>query len=128
MFLHIENQKSNCKIPKAYDDRLDVWYPSVRFRANDAVITPIREKELGDWRNISLEEKKLLYRYSYQSTLAEFEAPDGYWKLDWAWFFYITSIGILFMVLEQVICMLLSNIICLILNNFSVRQIVRSDQ
>lgn len=45
------------------------------------MIKPLREKELGDWKNLSVEDKKLLYRYSYRQTLAEFEAPNGYWKV-----------------------------------------------
>ncbi|VDP14518.1 unnamed protein product [Heligmosomoides polygyrus] len=64
-----------------YSDRLDYWYPAIRFRKEDDVIAPIRKKELGDWKSLSLEDKKLLYRYSFKQTLAEFEAPSGYWKV-----------------------------------------------
>ncbi|KAJ1373347.1 hypothetical protein KIN20_035722 [Parelaphostrongylus tenuis] len=64
-----------------YIDRLDYWYPAIRFRKEDDVIAPIRKKELGDWKNLSVEDKKLLYRYSFKQTLAEFEAPTGYWKV-----------------------------------------------
>ncbi|KAF8366342.1 hypothetical protein PRIPAC_84171 [Pristionchus pacificus] len=64
-----------------YVDRLDYWYPAIRFRKEDEVIAPLRQKEKGDWRNMTAEEKKLLYRYSYRQTLAEFEAPNGYWKV-----------------------------------------------
>lgn len=60
---------------------MDYWYPAIRFREDDDVIRPIREKEKGDWKNLTIEEKKLLYRYSFKQTLAEFEAPSGYWKL-----------------------------------------------
>ncbi|KIH53719.1 cytochrome c oxidase subunit IV [Ancylostoma duodenale] len=63
-----------------YSDRLDYWYPAIRFRKEDDVIAPIRKKELADWKNLTLEEKKMLYRYSFKQTLAEFEAPSGYWK------------------------------------------------
>ncbi|WKX89406.1 hypothetical protein Q1695_008790 [Nippostrongylus brasiliensis] len=64
-----------------YSDRLDYWYPAIRFRKEDDIISPIRKKELGDWKNLTNEEKKLLYRYSFKQTLAEFEAPSGYWKV-----------------------------------------------
>ncbi|UMM15296.1 hypothetical protein L5515_002775 [Caenorhabditis briggsae] len=64
-----------------YQDRLDYWYPAIRFRKEDSVITPIRAKEQADWKNLSAEEKKLLYRYSFRQTLSEFEAPTGYWKV-----------------------------------------------
>ncbi|GMT04914.1 hypothetical protein PENTCL1PPCAC_27088 [Pristionchus entomophagus] len=65
----------------SYVDRMDYWYPAIRFRKEDEVIAPIRQKEKGNWKNLSAEEKKLLYRYSYRQTLAEFEAPSGYWKV-----------------------------------------------
>jgi cytochrome c oxidase subunit 4 len=38
------------------------------------------EKEKGDWKNLSLEEKKALYRYSFCQTLAELKAATGEWK------------------------------------------------
>lgn len=37
--------------------------------------------ELGDWKKISLEDKKSLYRASFRQTYAEFEAGDGNWKI-----------------------------------------------
>ncbi|GMT28855.1 hypothetical protein PFISCL1PPCAC_20152, partial [Pristionchus fissidentatus] len=64
-----------------YVDRYDYWYPAIRFRNEDATIAPVREKEKGDWKNLSVDEKKMLYRYSFRQTLAEFEAPSGYWKV-----------------------------------------------
>ena len=66
---------------QTYQDRFDYWYPAIRFRVDDDVIKPIRAKEKGDWKSLTPEEKKLLYRYSYKQTLAEFEAPTGYWKV-----------------------------------------------
>lgn len=62
-------------------DRLDYWYPAIRFRKDDNVILSVREKEKGDWKNLTVEEKKLLYRYSFRQTLSEFNAPTCYWKL-----------------------------------------------
>ncbi|KAH7727772.1 Protein W09C5.8 [Aphelenchoides avenae] len=76
-----------------YADRLDYWYPAIRFRKDDDVIKPLREKELGDWKNLSVEEKKLLYRYSYRQTLAEFEAPNGYWKVTVAVALFVMSMA-----------------------------------
>ena len=40
---------------------------------------------------MSDEEKKLLYRYSYRQTLAEFEAPTGYWKVITSVIFFVVS-------------------------------------
>ncbi|CAI2293381.1 unnamed protein product [Caenorhabditis sp. 36 PRJEB53466] len=70
-----------CNGDNIYQDRLDYWYPAIRFRKEDNVIAPIRTKEQADWKNLSAEEKKLLYRYSFRQTLSEFEAPTGYWKV-----------------------------------------------
>ncbi|KJH49923.1 cytochrome c oxidase subunit IV [Dictyocaulus viviparus] len=80
----------------AYVDRLDYWYPSIRFRKDDDTIRPIRKKELGDWKNLSLEDKKLLYRYSFKQTLAEFEAPSGYWKVVLACVLSVISLATLY--------------------------------
>lgn len=40
----------------------------------------MREKEKGDWKKLSIEEKKALYRASFRQTFAEVEAPTGEWK------------------------------------------------
>lgn len=66
---------------EAYQDRLDYWYPAIRFRKEDDVSKGLRAKEAGDWKSLSAEDKKTLYRYSFRQTLAEFEAPTGYWKV-----------------------------------------------
>ncbi|CEF65968.1 Cytochrome c oxidase subunit IV family and Cytochrome c oxidase subunit IV family-containing protein [Strongyloides ratti] len=81
---------------ETYQDRLDYWYPSIRFRKDDEVIAPIRQKELGSWKNLSNEEKKLLYRYSFKQTLAEFEAPSGYWKVMLSIVFTVLGCATLF--------------------------------
>uniref|UniRef100_A0A0K0G296 Cytochrome c oxidase subunit 4 n=1 Tax=Strongyloides venezuelensis TaxID=75913 RepID=A0A0K0G296_STRVS len=87
-----------------YQDRLDNWYPSIRFRKEDSIIAPIRKKEFGDWKALSNEEKKLLYRYSYKQTLAEFEAPTGYWKV-------ITGSCLILLGLTTLYATLLSNMV-----------------
>lgn len=40
----------------------------------------IREKEKGDWKKLSIQDKKTLYRASFRQTFAEIEAPTGEWK------------------------------------------------
>ncbi|RCN29493.1 hypothetical protein ANCCAN_24749 [Ancylostoma caninum] len=49
----------NFPVKLNYSDRLDYWYPAIRFRKEDDVIAPIRKKELADWKNLTLEEKKM---------------------------------------------------------------------
>jgi len=63
-----------------YADRFDYPFPAIRFRKMNAEFKALREKEKGDWKNLSLEEKKKLYRYSFRATLAEFDHPTGNWK------------------------------------------------
>merc|ERR1712241_1332568 len=43
-------------------------------------IGKLREKEKGDWKKMTIEEKRVLYRASFCSTLAEMTAPTGEWK------------------------------------------------
>jgi len=64
-----------------YADRLDYPFPAIRFRKLDAEFKALREKEKGDWKKLSIEEKKRLYRYTFRATLAEFDHPTGHWKL-----------------------------------------------
>ena len=40
----------------------------------------LREKEKGDWKKLSVEEKKTLYRASFCQTISEMEAPSGEWR------------------------------------------------
>jgi cytochrome c oxidase subunit 4 len=40
----------------------------------------LREKEKGDWKKLSIEDKKALYRASFCQTYAEMKAPTGEWK------------------------------------------------
>lgn len=43
-------------------------------------IQALREKEKGDWKKLSIEEKKQLYRASFRQTFSEMDAPTGEWK------------------------------------------------
>jgi len=64
----------------SYIDRTDFPFPAVRFREDNAEIAALRKKEEGDWKSLSLEEKKTLYRASFCQTYAEMEASTGEWK------------------------------------------------
>lgn len=51
-----------------YGDRLDYPYPSIRFREIKGDLIQLKEKEKGDWKNLTKEEiKTRKYRYSYTS-------------------------------------------------------------
>ncbi|KAH8287236.1 hypothetical protein KR054_004703 [Drosophila jambulina] len=64
-----------------YFDRSDFPFPAIRYRTVTPELCAIREKELGDWKKLSLEDKKQLYRYSFCQTFAEFQYFSPDWKL-----------------------------------------------
>lgn len=41
-----------------YVDRVDYPMPSIRFKENTAESDKLREKEKGDWKKLTLDEKK----------------------------------------------------------------------
>jgi len=63
-----------------YIDSVKSPYPAIRFKEDNAEISVLREKEKGDWKKLTNEEKKTLYRASFASTFEELEANDGEWK------------------------------------------------
>lgn len=64
----------------SYVDRTEFPMPAVRFKENTPDVMALREKEKGDWKTLTLEEKKALYRASFRETFAEMKAPTGEWK------------------------------------------------
>ncbi|XP_047001791.1 cytochrome c oxidase subunit 4 isoform 1, mitochondrial [Schistocerca americana] len=64
----------------SYMDRTDFPMPAIRFKETTPDIEALRQKEKGDWRKLSIEEKKALYRASFCQTFAEMQAPTGEWK------------------------------------------------
>ncbi|XP_015588827.1 cytochrome c oxidase subunit 4 isoform 1, mitochondrial [Cephus cinctus] len=73
---------------ESYIDRVDFPMPAIRYKENNPDIQALREKEKGDWKKLSIEEKKALYRASFCQTFAEINAPTGRWK---------SSIGVILM-------------------------------
>merc|ERR1712088_988032 len=63
-----------------YIDSVMHPFPAIRFKEDAGDIALLREKEKGDWKKMTKEEKKALYRASFCQTLAEVEAPTGEWK------------------------------------------------
>lgn len=64
----------------SYIDRFDYPMPAIRFKENTPDIMVLREKEKGDWKKLSVDEKKALYRASFCQTFSEMDAPTGDWK------------------------------------------------
>ncbi|XP_069676559.1 cytochrome c oxidase subunit 4 isoform 1, mitochondrial-like [Periplaneta americana] len=85
----------------SYQDRPDFPMPAIRFKENTPDIVALREKEKGDWRKLSLEEKKALYRASFCQTFSEMTAPTGEWKSIIGLACVFISIGIWLVVLEK---------------------------
>ncbi|XP_051173382.1 cytochrome c oxidase subunit 4 isoform 1, mitochondrial-like [Leptopilina boulardi] len=65
---------------ECYIDRFERPMPAIRFKENTPDVMALREKEKGDWKKLSIHEKKELYRASFCQTLAEMDAPTGEWK------------------------------------------------
>lgn len=78
-----------------YFDTPDFPMPSVRFASNTPEVLALRKKEKGDWKQLTLEEKKQLYRNTFCQTYAEMTAPTADWKRITALFFYTIAASIL---------------------------------
>ncbi|RNA21408.1 cytochrome c oxidase subunit 4 isoform mitochondrial-like [Brachionus plicatilis] len=64
----------------SYFDSPDCPCPAVRWKEDTPEIKALREKAKGDWTNLTVEEKKILYRADFRSTISETVAPTGEWK------------------------------------------------
>jgi len=80
----------------SYLDRMDYPFPAIRFRAEDSNYAKLREKEKGDWKKLTIEDKKQLYRFSFCRTYAEMGAPTGEWKSILAGTLTIVSFAVWF--------------------------------
>ncbi|XP_015789270.1 cytochrome c oxidase subunit 4 isoform 2, mitochondrial [Tetranychus urticae] len=84
-----------------YFDRLNKPFPAIRFKEDTSEMLALKEKEKGDWKLLSNEEKKQLYRHSYCRTYAELTAPTGNWKQVIAGILGIMSITLLVVAAER---------------------------
>merc|ERR1712004_416098 len=64
-----------------YVDLTIIPMSAVRFGENTPEALARREKEKGDWKGLSLEDKKAIYRDNFCQTFTEIRAPTGEWKV-----------------------------------------------
>jgi len=64
----------------SYIDAMDCPAPAIRFKEETEDIKLLREKEKQSWKQLTIDEKKKLYRFSFCRTYAEMSAPTGEWK------------------------------------------------
>ncbi|KAF2905447.1 hypothetical protein ILUMI_00731 [Ignelater luminosus] len=57
-------------------------------------LVALREKEKGDWKKLTIEEKKALYRASFCQTYSEFTAPTGEWKSIIGCTLFLSALGV----------------------------------
>jgi len=69
-----------CNGEESYVDSVSYPFPAIRFKEETSEIAKIKVKEQGDWKKMTLEEKKALYRHSFAQTLCELQEPTGEWK------------------------------------------------
>merc|ERR1711988_1440090 len=77
-----------------YIDSVMAPFPAIRFKEDKGEIAALRTKEQGDWKKLTVEEKKALYRASFCQTLAEVEAPTGEGKSILGCVLVAVSIGV----------------------------------
>ncbi|XP_033220110.1 uncharacterized protein LOC117174835 isoform X2 [Belonocnema kinseyi] len=64
----------------------------VRFGLTCQPSQALREKEKGDWNNLTIDEKMCLYRDSFSNTSAEVVEPTPEWKSVMAWTIFLSSL------------------------------------
>merc|ERR1712156_378657 len=80
-----------------YVDDLHHPFPAIRFKEDTPEILKIKEKEKGDWKKMTIHEKKELYRASFCSTLAEIQAGNpGEWKSIWGTIFFTLALTLFY--------------------------------
>jgi len=80
----------------SYGDHPGKPLPAIRFRENTPDVLALRQKEKGDWKKLTLDEKKTLYRASFCQTYSEMKAPTGVWKTSVAAILVACSLSLWF--------------------------------
>ncbi|KAI8034528.1 cytochrome c oxidase subunit 4 isoform 1, mitochondrial [Drosophila gunungcola] len=77
-----------------YFDSQDCPFPAIRYREVTPELCAIREKELGDWKKLSLDDKKRLYRHSFCQTFVEFQHFTPEWKICLGVALWLVALGL----------------------------------
>ncbi|KAH8300936.1 hypothetical protein KR044_005187, partial [Drosophila immigrans] len=85
-----------------YVDTAEFPFPAIRYGEPTAESCALREKETGDWKKLSLEDKRSLYRHSFCQTYAEFQYYSPVWKQAVGLGLWAIAAGILFSILYAV--------------------------
>ncbi|CAI9715883.1 cytochrome c oxidase subunit 4 isoform 1, mitochondrial-like [Octopus vulgaris] len=64
----------------SYFDIPEIPFPAIRFKESTGENLALLDKQAADWKTLTLQEKKDLYRISFCQTYAEMHAPTGDWK------------------------------------------------
>ncbi|ENN71500.1 hypothetical protein HUJ04_013296 [Dendroctonus ponderosae] len=77
-----------------YADWADFPFPAIKWKETTPDIQSLNEKAKGDWRLLSKEEKKTLYRANFCQTYAEFLNQPGDWPEVFGWTLVLCSLPI----------------------------------
>ncbi|KAJ8962522.1 hypothetical protein NQ318_000913 [Aromia moschata] len=77
-----------------YVDRNDFPFPALRYKETTPEIQALYEKQKGNWKLLTKEEKNALYRANYCQTFAEFNAPTGEWMEIVGYGLILCSLGV----------------------------------
>jgi len=84
---------------ESYIDDILYPFPAIRFKEETAETSMLREKEKGDWKKMTLEEKKTLYRSSFCQTFVETSAHSNEFRGEIGQVLFFVGIGLWFYIL-----------------------------
>jgi len=81
---------------ESYIDDISFPFPAIRFKEDSAEIAMLREKEKGDWKKLTLEEKKQLYRASFCQTFTEVHSHSYEYRGELGQILFFIGVGMWF--------------------------------
>ncbi|XP_018573891.1 cytochrome c oxidase subunit 4 isoform 1, mitochondrial-like [Anoplophora glabripennis] len=84
-----------------YLDRPDFPFSAIRYKETTPELQALYEKQKGDWRLLTKEEKKTLYRANFCQTYAEFQAPTGEWMEVIGYALIFCCLGVWLFIIES---------------------------